>query len=97
VTYFTKRLNVAVFVLLISGCETVKIERVNCNLSQNWPQCNVMYRPTELLKMLNSKLTDAAVLLLLHHYSQNGLEESPLTKRERSAMSKLLKSYRSRL
>ena len=38
------------------------------------------------------KLTDA-VLLLLHHFSQNGFEESPLTKREKSAMSKLLKNY----
>ena len=30
-------------------------------------------------------------------FSQNGFEESPLTKREKSAMSKLLKNYHSRL
>ena len=51
--------------------------------------CKSEYRMTELLKTLNSKLTDAAVLLLLHRYSQNGLEESPLTKQEKSAIQKL--------
>jgi len=42
VIYLGKRLGVVVFVLLISGCTTVEIKRVDCNVNQNWPNCRVV-------------------------------------------------------
>ena len=40
--YLGKRLGVVVFVLLISGCATVEIKRVDCSVNQNWPNCRVV-------------------------------------------------------
>ena len=42
VIYFIKKLNIAVFALLISGCATVEIKKVDCSVNQNWPNCRVV-------------------------------------------------------